>query len=127
MADMIGMIDSMNGPSSDDSGDGVGSMDSMDGGTPDVGDMADEVRGMADEVASINDESAGGFGSTDTEPNQKYKSNDAGDSQVTIGKTKSEPYTGLANNNTKTTESVDPVVQSISAHLLKAYAEFKNQ
>jgi hypothetical protein len=60
-------------------------------------------------------------------PKPQVKAHSYGDDQVTIGKAKSEPYTGLGNNNLKKqTESVDPVEQ-VSLQLLKAYAEFKNQ
>ena len=126
MADMIGMIDSMNGPSSDEpSSDAVGHGTDM-GANP-VADMADEVRDMTDELVST----AGGDKIEDegyaNSPDPQVKAHSYGDDQVTIGKAKSDPFTGPGNNNLKKqTESADPFEQ-VSLQLLKAYAEFKNQ
>lgn len=121
MADMIGMIDKMNSP-----GDSeiditpVSSIDNSDE-VPDVGDMADEVRSMTDEIADENTD--GGFGSTDTQPNQKYKTDDAGDSKVTIGKQPTQDAKA---------SPADPVrkedqFESLAAKLLKDYQQFVSE
>ena len=125
MADMIGMIDKLNGPAV--AGDGAGSMDGMDGGgeeTPDVGDMADEVRGMASEIADENADPAG-FGETDTAPNQQYKADDAGDSKVTIGK---EPtMQAAASKGDNPLKNAEGQFESLAAKLLQDYQQFVSE
>ena len=116
--------------------------DETSGDTPDVGDMADEVSDMANELAGLNgndtpemneitDEVQGMAdhlatinkgGDWDNSADPEINPSKDGDELTTIGKAKSNPFTGLGNNNLAN-ESVDQV----SLQLLKAYAEFKNQ
>jgi hypothetical protein len=121
MANMIGMIDKLNGPSDgemDIDGAGIGGNEL--GASP-VADMADDVRDMADEMAGAD---PAGFGDTDTTANPQVKADDAGDSKVTIGKAESDPVTGLGNNNLKKTEGQ---FESLAAKLLQDYQQFVSE
>jgi hypothetical protein len=121
MADMISMIDKMNGP--EEGGEEVGpeSLGPEESDSP-VADMADEVRGMADEMSDMKDEGVGaGFDTATTTPDEKVEPHKYGNDQVTIGRAKSKPFTGLGNNNLQK-ESVEQV----SLQLLKAYEAFKS-
>ena len=123
MADMISMIDKMNGPEEDGEEVGPESLGPEEGESDSpVADMADEVRGMADEMADMKDEGVGaGFDSATTTPDEKVEPHKYGNDQVTIGRTKSNPFTGLGNNNLQK-ESIEQV----SLQLLKAYETFKS-
>jgi hypothetical protein len=109
MADMISMIDKMNGP--------------QEKASPVAG-MADEVRDMADEMADMKDEGIGaGFDTATTTPDEKVEPHDYGNKQVKgLGQARSNPFTGLGNNNLKQ-ESID----SVALKLLREYEAFKNQ
>ena len=85
MADMISMIDRLNGPEGDDAeadstGDdkeSIDNFDNRDGQQSPIADMADEVQGMADELADRNEESY------DNSPEEEVRGHDYGDTQVT--------------------------------------------
>jgi hypothetical protein len=122
MADMIGMIDRMNGPDEDE-GMGMGdvgpeALGPEESDSP-VADMADEVRGMADELASVKDEGIGaGFDTATTTPDEKIEPHKYGNDQVTIGK-KAEPEKKAGAGN--------PYVETVAAQLLKDYQAFVNE
>lgn len=120
MADMIGMIDKMNGPSDvevDIDGAGIGG----DAETPDVGKMADEVQTMADEMANAD---PAGFGTTDTTANPQVKADDAGDSKVTIGK---EPTQDAKASPGDPMRKQEGQFESLAAKLLQDYQQFVSE
>ena len=123
MADMIGMIDRMNGPGEEDeSMDDIGpeSLGPEESDSP-VADMADEVRGMADELASVKDEGVGaGFDTATTTPDEKVSPHKYGNDQVTIGKKQGLPQRQGDNPYTEG-------IEQVSLRLLKEYEAFKNQ
>lgn len=119
MADMIGMIDKMNGPSDvevDIDGADIGG----DAETPDVGKMADEVQGMADEMAN-----AGGFGDVSTQPEPKTSGTSNGDEYVTIGKTPTEPAAASKGDNPL--KKQEGQFESLAAKLLQDYQQFVSE
>ena len=162
MADMISMIDRMNGPEEKGSdnqpedeglggalaggaigalaggplgalqgaaaGDSLtdpdekesqGEFTNQDGQQSPIADMADEVEDMAAELADLNSEENETY---DNSPNEKVKSHDYGDTQVTP---KPQGFKQRVGDNPykQIGESVDEVTLS----LLKAYQEFKAQ
>ena len=122
MADMIGMIDKLNGPSDvevDIDGAGIGG-DEL-GASP-VADMADDVRDMADEMAGAD---PAGFGDTDTTANPQVKADDAGDSKVTIGKTPTEPAAASTGDNPL--KKQEGQFESLAAKLLQDYQQFVSE
>lgn len=121
MADMISMIDKMNGP--EEGGEEVGpeSLGPEEGESDSpVADMADEVRGMADEMADMKDEGVGaGFDSATTTPDEKVEPHKYGNDQVTIGKKQGFPQRQGDNPYNES-------VEQVSLQLLKAYEAFKS-
>ena len=121
MADMISMIDKMNGP--EEGGEEVGpeSLGPEEGESDSpVADMADEVRGMADEMADMKDEGVGaGFDSATTTPDEKVEPHKYGNDQVTIGKKQGFPQRQGDNPYNES-------VEQVSLQLLKAYKAFKS-
>lgn len=132
MADMISMIDRMNGDTTEPGGD-IGGDDStgddkesidnfsnQDGQQSPIADMADEVQGMADELADLNGENEDeGY---DNSPNEKVKAHDYGDSQVTP---KPQGFKQRQGDNPYplTQESVEQV----ALRLMKDYQSFINE
>ena len=127
MADMIGMIDRMNGPGEEDGeqdeevGPDMLGSDEGESNSP-VADMADEVRGMADELAGVKDEGVGaGFDTATTTPDEKIEPHKYGNDQVTIGK-KPEPEKKAGAGN-----PYSEGIEQVSLRLLKEYEAFKKQ
>lgn len=128
MADLIGMVDRMNGGEDDGvsvaqgdiDGDGDHDMDDhkAEKDSP-VAKMADEVRDMADTLADEGQGIAAGFDTATTTPDEKVEPHQYGDDQVTP-KPKEPPKVNGGGNPYN--ESVDQV----SLQLLKAYEAFKN-
>ena len=126
MADMISMIDRMNGPEEkggDDQPEDESSGEeftNQDGQQSPIADMADEVQGMADELADLNgeDEDEG----YDNSPDEKVKAHDYGDSQVTP---KPQGFKQRQGDNPYplTQESVEQV----ALRLMKDYQSFINE
>jgi hypothetical protein len=149
MGSLIGMVDRMNGDDSDSEKEGLGGAlaggaigalaggplgaltgaaagDSLTDPDPEekkegsVARMADDVRGMADKMA---DEGIGaGFDAATTTPDEKVEPHKYGNDQVTPKPKEPAKVNGGGNPYTESVE-----VQSVSAQLLKAYAEFKKQ
>lgn len=108
MADIIGMVDRMNGPSDDNDDDGSQSP---------VAKMADEVEGM---TAELKDEGIGaGFDSATTTPDEKIQQHKYGNDQVTPKPKEPAKVNGGGNPYTES-------VEQVSLQLLKAYEAFKN-
>lgn len=133
MANMIGMIDKMNGDSTEPGGD-VGGDDAtgddkesienfgnQDGQQSPIADMADEVEDMAAELASLNSEEDEDE-SYDNSPDEKVKAHDYGDSQVTP---KPQGFKQRVGDNPY--KQVGESVDKVTLDLLKAYQEFKAQ
>jgi len=121
MADMISMIDKMNGPEEGSEEVGPESLGPEEGESDSpVADMADEVRGMADEMADMKDEGVGaGFDSATTTPDEKVAPHKYGNDQVTIGKKQGFPQRQGDNPYNES-------VEQVSLQLLKAYEAFKS-
>ena len=121
MANMIGMIDKLNGPS-----DGEMDMEPVELGgdeeTPDVGDMADEVRDMTDEIADEN--SNGNFGTTGNKPNPKPANVPTG----SIGNQSTEPAAASKGDNPgNVPEKKEGQFESLAAKLLQDYQQFVSE
>lgn len=122
MADMIGMIDKLNGPSDVEvgiDGAGIGGGELGASASP-VADMADDVRDMADEMAD-----AGGFDNATTTPNPKTSGPSNGDEYVTIGKTPTEPAAASKGDNPL--KKQEGQFESLAAKLLQDYQQFVSE
>lgn len=130
MANMIGMIDKMNGDSGttepggdfggdDATGDDTESVDgfaNQDGQQSPIADMADEVQGMADELADKNE------GTYDNSPEEEVRGHTYGDDQVTP-----KPQGFKQRQGDNPYRPVGESVETVTLDLLKAYQAFKAQ
>ena len=136
MANMIGMIDKMNGSSGDtepggdvggddatgDDKESIDNFDNRDGQQSPIADMADEVEGMASELADLNGEENENY---DNSPEEEIKAHDYGDTQVTPKPQGLKQR--LGDNPYKQVGESANSVDSVALSLLKAYQEFKAQ
>ncbi len=119
MANMIGMIDKLNGPS--DSEMDIEPVElGGDEETPDLGDMTDEVQDMTDELRT----NGAGVTTTNTTPNPQNLDNSP-DKNTDFGK-KEEPIAKAGAGNPYT-DKKEGQFESLAAKLLQDYQQFVSE